>query len=124
MFALLLAAADTAGKTLTQTAAKATQVDPTLWEKIAAAPRETWATWGSYAVAIIVCIVLVRVWKSLKEFNEFVPWVALFALGGTVIMYWGYERNEPKLLKPVFDLLAPYLPSRIEYKDAPATKVQ
>lgn len=87
----------------------------TVWDKIKAVPLETWA---SIAVAVLVIILLVRLWKNLREFNEFAPWIALFMIGGSVILYWTYERTEPKLLTPVINVLSQYLPSKIPYQDA------
>lgn len=92
---------------------------PTVWEKVQAVPL---STWGSLLVAIIVVVLLVRVWKSLGEFNEFAPWIALFMVGGSVILYWTYERSEPKVLSPVINALSQYLPSKIPYKESPAPK--
>jgi hypothetical protein len=85
---------------------------PTVWEKIRNVPKETWI---STLIAIGVIIILVKIWNSLKEVNEIVPWVALVTVGGAVILYWTYERTEPKFLAPVFDELAKILPSKIEY---------
>lgn len=92
---------------------------PTVWEKVQAIPMSTWV---SLITAVLIFIVIVRLWKSLREFNEFVPWIVLVLIGGSVVLYWTYERTEPKALSPVFDFLAKYLPSRIEYKDAPTPK--
>lgn len=92
---------------------------PTVWEKVQAVPMSTWVT---LLVAILILLVLVRVWKTLAEFNEFAPWIALVMVGGSVILYWTYERTEPKVLSPVMDFLAQYLPSKIQYKDAPLPK--
>jgi di/tricarboxylate transporter len=87
----------------------------TVWEKIKAVPLDTWI---GLAIAILVIFVLVRLWKNLREFNEFAPWIALFMIGGSVILYWTYERTEPKLLTPVINVLSQYLPSKIPYQDA------
>lgn len=87
-----------------------------VWEKLQAVPKDTWISLG---VAIIVLIVTIKLWKNLREVGEIVPWIVLVLLGGSVILYWTYERNEPKVLSPIFDELAKVLPSRIEYKDAP-----
>lgn len=92
---------------------------PTVWEKVQAVPMSTWV---SLLIAVIVIVLVVRVWKALKEFNEFAPWIALFMVGGSVVLYWTYERTEPKVLSPVFDVLSQYLPSKIQYKDAPAAR--
>lgn len=90
---------------------------PTVWEKLQAVPS---ATWISLLIAIGVLLMVVRLWKKLSEFNDFAPWIALVMVGGSVILYWTYERTEPKVLSPVMDFLAQYLPSKIQYKDAPA----
>jgi chromate transport protein ChrA len=92
---------------------------PTVLEKLQAVPT---ATWISLLVAIVVIIALVRLWKVLREFNEFAPWIALVMVGGSVILYWTYERTEPKVLSPIFDVLSQYLPSKIQYKDAPTVR--
>lgn len=88
---------------------------PTVWEKLQSVPT---ATWVSVLVAVLILILLVRVWKTLREFNEFAPWIALVMVGGSVLLYWTYERTEPKILSPVMDVLSQYLPSKIPYKDA------
>lgn len=88
----------------------------TVWEKVQAVPTSTWVSLG---VSIVVLIVLVRLWKSLREFNELAPWIALVAFGGSVVLYWTYERTEPKVLSPVIDLFAKVLPSKIEYRNGP-----
>ena len=92
---------------------------PTVWEKVQAVPM---ATWISLLVAVAVIVVIVRVWKSLREFNEFAPWIAVVMVGGSVILYWTYERTEPKIFSPFINALSQYLPSRIPYKEAPAPK--
>jgi di/tricarboxylate transporter len=86
-----------------------------VWEKLQTVPT---ATWVSLGITILVLFVLVRMWKALREINEFVPWIVLILVGGSVILYWTYERTEPKLLSPVMDFLAQYLPSKIQYKEA------
>ena len=91
----------------------------TVWEKLKAVPTDTWV---SLAVALAVFCVLLKIWKSLKEINDIIPWIVLVTLGGAVVMYWTYERNEPKVLSPIFDQLAKILPSRIQYKDAAEPK--
>lgn len=91
----------------------------TVLEKVQAVPM---ATWISLMVFFIVIFILVRIWKSLKEINDIVPWIALITIGGTVVVYWTYERTEPKFLTPIFNQLAKVLPSRIEYKDSEAPR--
>ncbi len=93
--------------------AAATSSKPTVWEKVQAIPMSTWV---SLLVALVVIFLLVRVWKSLKEFNEFAPWIALIMVGGSVMLYWTYERTEPKILSPIFDQLSRVLPSKIPYR--------
>ncbi len=85
---------------------------PTVWEKIQAVPKETWI---STLIAIGIIFILVRIWKSLAEVNEIIPWIVLVTVGGAVILYWTYERTEPKFLSPIFDELAKILPSKIQY---------
>jgi hypothetical protein len=92
---------------------------PSVLQKVQAIPM---ATWISILVAVIVIVIMVRVWKTLREFNEFAPWIALFMIGGSVVLYWTYERTEPKVLSPIFDVLAQFLPSKIQYKEAPGVQ--
>lgn len=84
----------------------------TVWEKIQAVPKETWI---STLIAVGIIIILVKIWKTLAEINEVVPWVAMCTVGGAVVLYWTYERSEPKFLSPIFDELAKILPSRLKY---------
>ncbi len=84
----------------------------TVWEKIQAVPKETWI---STLIAIGIIIILVKIWKSLADVNEIVPWIVLVTVGGAIVLYWTYERSEPKFLSPIFDVLARFLPSKIEY---------
>lgn len=93
----------------------ATASKPTVWEKVAAVPKETWI---SLLVLGLSLFILSRVWKQLKEVNEIVPWIVFLSLGTAVTLYWTYERKEPKMLSPIFDQLSRVLPSKIEYKEA------
>lgn len=80
----------------------------TVWEKVQAVPASTWI---NLLIGVAVLILLVRIWKSLAELNEFAPWIVLVLVGGSVVLYWTYERTEPKALTPIFDVLAQYLPT-------------
>ncbi|TAG28924.1 MAG: hypothetical protein EAZ36_05125 [Verrucomicrobia bacterium] len=91
----------------------------TVMEKLQAVPKETWI---SLLVATGVVVVIIWMWKSLKEVNEIVPWIALITVGGSVVLYWTYERTEPEVLSPIFDQLSRVLPSKIEYREAPMLK--
>lgn len=83
---------------------------PTVWEKFLAVPQDTWV---SLLVGFVILVLLSRVWKNLKEINEVVPWIALFSIGSVVLLYWTYERQEPRLLSPLIDKLAEVLPTRV-----------
>jgi di/tricarboxylate transporter len=89
---------------------------PNVWEKVQAIPTSTWV---NLLIGLAVLFLLVRIWKSLAEINEFAPWLVLILVGGSVVLYWTYERTEPKPLSPVFDFLAEYLPSRPSRPAAP-----
>jgi len=91
----------------------------TTWEKMQNVPKETWISCG---VAILVLVVIIKLWRNLREVGEVVPWIVFILFGGTVILYWTYERTEPKVLAPIFDQLSRVLPSKIEYKEAPLIK--
>ena len=81
----------------------------TVWEKVQAVPATAWLTLAS---SLAVLLVLARVWRTLAEINEVVPWVVFVVVGGTTALYWTYERNEPKVLTPVVDVLAHWLPTQ------------
>jgi len=81
----------------------------TVWDKIQAVPTSTWLSLGGTILALLL---LVRFWKSLAELNEVVPWIVFIIFGGSSLLYWTYERNEPALLTPVIEILADYLPTR------------
>ncbi len=87
----------------------------TVWEKIQDVPSETWANLG---VALLTILMVVRLWRTLRDLNDFAPWIALFLVGGSVLLYWVYERTEPKFLSPVIEWVADILPSNeIRRKD-------
>lgn len=83
----------------------------TVWDKIQAVPVSTWIHLGG---AVLALLVLVRFWQQLAELNEIVPWVVFIVFGGTSLLYWTYERNEPAFLTPVIEILAGHLPTRGE----------
>ncbi len=85
----------------------------TVWEKILAVPRDTWL---SLLLGIAVIVLVKRVWRDLKEINDIVPWIALVAVGGAVLLYWTYERTEPRLLTPLINKMAEVFPTKFEYK--------
>ncbi len=93
--------------------AAAAATKPTVWEKILAVPRDTWL---SLLLGIAVIVLVKRVWKDLKEINDIIPWIALFTVGGAVLLYWTYERTEPRLLTPLIDKMAEIFPTKFEYK--------
>lgn len=81
----------------------------TVLDRIQAVPLTAWIQLGG---AVLALLVLVRFWQQLAELNEVVPWVVFIVFGGTSLLYWTYERNEPSMLSPVIDILAGYLPTR------------
>lgn len=95
----------------------AVSAKPTVWEKVQAVPMSTW--WSLLAAAAVVFL-LVRVWRSLQEINEFAPWIALVMVGGSVVLYWTYERTEPRIISPVINVLADYFPTRMPHRETPA----
>jgi hypothetical protein len=91
----------------------ATAAKLTVWEKILAVPRDTWL---SLLLGIAVIVLVKRVWRDLKEINDIVPWIALLTVGGAVLLYWTYERTEPRLLTPLIDKMAEIFPTKFEFK--------
>jgi hypothetical protein len=91
----------------------ATAAKLTVWEKILAVPRDTWM---SLLLGIAVIVLVKRVWRDLKEINDIVPWIALLTVGGAVLLYWTYERTEPRLFTPLIDKMAEIFPTKFEFK--------
>lgn len=79
-------------------------------------PKQTWINLGICLVAIIV---LVKVWRVLKRINEFIPYIATVIAAFLILMYWVYDRSEPRFLTPLVDKLAPFFPAKTTYGPSP-----
>ncbi len=68
--------------------------------------------WFPYAMGVIGLVFAYSVFKSLKSLPKLVMYPIIMATCVIVFMNWIYNRNEPELLSPIVDLLAPWLPAR------------
>lgn len=75
-------------------------------------PKQTWINLG---ICIVTLVVIVKVWGLLKKINEFVPYIAAVIAAFLILLYWVYDRSEPRFLTPLVEKLAPFFPSKATY---------
>jgi uncharacterized membrane protein YfhO len=92
----------------------------TTMEKLKEVPRSFWI---NVAVVILGFIAVVLIIRKIKEMNKIVLGILLAVVFVLVGFNWVYERNEPKFLSPLVDMIAPFLPAKNSYSVAkPAAK--
>ncbi len=78
------------------------------WEKLRNVPPKNLAYFG---LAILILIVALVLFKQVAKMNR----IIFVIISGTVLVVvtltWVYQRNEPKFLSPVIDMIAPFFPS-------------
>lgn len=79
------------------------------WQILKDVPTSMWMHLGLTLLAILV---LVRVWEAMRNWHEVAPYLVLVLIGGSVVVYWTYERTEPKVLTPVVERLAEFMPGK------------
>ena len=89
----------------------------TALEKLKNQPSEVWLKVGIAVLAVLVVIFVVR---RILQMNKVIAGVLIFVVGMVVFFSWVYNRNEPKFLTPIVQLVAPFFPSAGAY----ATKQQ
>lgn len=77
-------------------------------EKVHTIPPATWLKLGIGIAAFVAVVIVLRV---VAKMNKVVLGVVVFVVGATLFFSWVYNRNEPKWLTPVVDVIAPLLPS-------------
>jgi hypothetical protein len=83
--------------------------NPNAWESLRKIPKQSWI---NLAIFVLIAVVSIRTWRTLRRLNEFAPYIALTIMGGMVLCYWVYERNEPRFLTPVVEIAAEVLPTK------------
>ena len=78
-------------------------------EKLRQVPMSFWIN-----VAIIVAGFVGLVWiiGRIREMNKLLLAILVAFFLAIVGFHWIYERNEPKLLTPLIDHVAPFFPTR------------
>ena len=69
------------------------------------------ATWAKIAIGLGVLVVAVFVLRAIIRLNKFVLGFALLVCLSLLFFSWVYLRNEPRLLTPAVEKIAPYFPS-------------
>ena len=77
-------------------------------EKIRHLPRKNLINLG---LGILVLLVVVLLIKQARKMNKFVLLTIVLITVVVVGFNWIYQRNEPKFLSPVIDVIAPFFPS-------------
>ena len=83
-----------------------------IFDQLKSVPKQTWINIG---ICLLTIIVIVKVWRVLRRINEFVPYIAAVIAAFLILMYWVYDRTEPRFLTPIVDKLAPFLPGKTTY---------
>lgn len=83
-------------------------------EKIRHLPRKNLINLG---LGILVLLVVILLIKQAQKMNKYVL-LAIVAVTIAVLGFnWVYQRNEPKFLTPVIDIVAPFFPSAPDKKN-------
>lgn len=86
----------------------------TTLEKLQQVPPRFWVNVLLAAAAIIVVFLAVR---YAAQMNKLLLGLMVFLLLTVVSFQWVYERNEPRFMTPYVEKVAPYFPSKIEYRN-------
>jgi hypothetical protein len=78
------------------------------WEKLRNVPPKNLAYLG---LAILVLIVAIYLAKQAARMNRIIFVIISGTILVVVTLTWVYQRNEPKFLSPVIDVIAPFFPS-------------
>jgi lipopolysaccharide export LptBFGC system permease protein LptF len=81
-------------------------------EKLKQVPKSFWI---NILVVVLGLIAAVFVLRKIKQMNKIVIGIILAVVFVLVGFNWIYERNEPKFLSPLVDMIAPFLPAKGSY---------
>jgi uncharacterized membrane protein YfcA len=82
-------------------------------EKIKQIPPGTWLNIAIAIGAVVGSVILVR---RVAKMNKVVMGVIVFVVGTILFFNWVYYRNEPRMLTPVINKIAPFFPSAGAYE--------
>jgi len=81
----------------------------TTMEKLERVPVEFWLKMFSIVAIFALSLVLIR---SISQMNKVVLTVSVILIVTVLGFNWVYERNEPKILTPAINFIAPFFPSK------------
>jgi hypothetical protein len=81
-------------------------------EKLKQIPKSFWVNIAIVVLGLIAAIFLLR---KMMQMNKIVVGIILAVIFVLVGFNWIYERNEPKFLTPLVDVIAPFLPAKGSY---------
>lgn len=68
--------------------------------------------WFPYALGVVGIIIGYSILMSLKSLPKLVMYPIIMSASVIVFINWIYNRNEPELLTPIVEFIAPWLPSK------------
>lgn len=84
----------------------------TTLEKLQEVPSQFWINMLLVIFGGMLALVLVR---HAAQMNKYLLSLLVFLFLSTVGFHWVYERNEPRALTPIVNVLAQFLPSKGHY---------
>jgi len=78
-------------------------------EKVRNLPTKDLANLGLIVLILIVAIFII---KQAAKMNRFVLGMIILVTMMVVCFTWVYQRNEPKMLTPLIDGIAPFFPHK------------
>jgi uncharacterized membrane protein HdeD (DUF308 family) len=81
-------------------------------EKLKQVPKSFWI---NTVIIVLGLVAAVFVLRKIKQMNKIVIGIILAVVFVLVGFNWIYERNEPKFLSPLVDMIAPFLPAKGSY---------
>jgi hypothetical protein len=69
--------------------------------------------WFPYALGCIGLLFAYSIFKTLNSLPKLVMYPIIGATCVIVCINWVYNRNEPELISPIVDAIAPFLPSKM-----------
>ncbi len=84
----------------------------TVTAKLHSVPPVFWVNLLLAVGAVVICVLLVR---HAAKMNKFFLSFVVFLFLGIVCFNWIYERNEPHVLTPVVNKIAPFFPAKLTY---------
>lgn len=77
-------------------------------DRIQHLPKKNLVNLGLAALLVLVVVVLI---KLAARMNKFILGIIILVTLMVLMLTWVHERNEPKILSPFIDAIAPYVPN-------------